>query len=259
MSFRWTGLATALLMAGSLAMVAPGCVVHATARTATVVDEPPPEPRYRNPAPRQGYVWIQGRWVYRSGDWHWQDGRWERERSGQVYEPGRWERRGDRYHWVEGRWVSRQRTATRASRGQSSSDPVVRDHRTPQRDYEAVPAERGRSASQPANEPKVRDHRTQRYPTSAPPSKRRESPGTRSGYVWISGHYKWESGQYVWQDGYWERARANRTWQDGHWERQGDRYVWVEGRWVDAPADRGPRTRDRRQQDDGPAVRDHRR
>ena len=258
MSLNWTRLATALLMAGALGLASPGCVMHAQMRTATVVDERPPEPRTQKPAPRQGYVWIQGRWVYRGGDWHWQDGRWERERSDHRYEQGRWERRGDRYHWVEGRWVSRGRTATRAERGQSANrEPAVRDHRTPERERTTTRAERGQSAG---SEPAVRDHRTRNYPTSAPPAPKRENPGTRSNYVWISGHYKWEGGQYVWQRGHWQRARSGQVWRDGHWERRGDRYVWVEGEWVSQSGrDSRSRSRDQRPSDDGPAVRDHRR
>jgi hypothetical protein len=74
-----------------------------------VVYDPPPAPRVVvNPAPRPGFVYIQGRYVYHNGRYVWRDGYWVRERVGYYYNPGRWQRRNNGgYIWVEGRWSSR--------------------------------------------------------------------------------------------------------------------------------------------------------
>lgn len=79
------------------------------ASTAVVYD-PPPAPRVViSPAPRAGFVYIQGRWVHnRNGRWTWRDGYWERERVGYYYAPGRWTRRpAGGFIWVDGRWTAR--------------------------------------------------------------------------------------------------------------------------------------------------------
>jgi hypothetical protein len=57
------------------------------------------------PAPRAGFIWIEGRWIYNNHRWHWRDGHWVRHRGANyVYVPGRWDRRPNGYVWVEGRW-----------------------------------------------------------------------------------------------------------------------------------------------------------
>jgi hypothetical protein len=68
---------------------------------------PPPPKRAQPPAPRRGFVWVEGRWAWDGGQWQWHEGRWERERSGHVWVPGRWERQGNRHRWVEGHWARR--------------------------------------------------------------------------------------------------------------------------------------------------------
>lgn len=75
----------------------------------SVVYDPPPAPRVViTPAPRPGFVYIQGRWVNNGNRWVWRDGYWERERVGYHYAPGRWTRRpAGGYIWVDGRWTAR--------------------------------------------------------------------------------------------------------------------------------------------------------
>lgn len=81
---------------------------------------PPPAPRDANrPAPRSGYVWVEGRWQWNNGNWDWVNGHWERARTGYVWQPGRWEAQGGVYVWIDGEWVVEQQ----------QGGPKVRDHR----------------------------------------------------------------------------------------------------------------------------------
>jgi hypothetical protein len=137
---------------GSLALVtavsATGCVVRAHGAfvgppppvAVVEVEEEPPPPRQEVIEVRPGFVFIQGRWDRRGGQWVWMDGRWDRERAGQRWENGRWERRGNRHVYVEGRWQ-----AGGGSRP-AEEGPRVRDHR------DAPPPP-------PPSGPIVRDHR----------------------------------------------------------------------------------------------------
>jgi hypothetical protein len=65
-----------------------------------------------------------------------------------------------------------------------------------------------------------------------PPEPRHERVETKSGYVWVRGHWEWRGNDYVWVDGHWERARSGKAWRDGYWEQRGNGWVWVDGEWV---------------------------
>ncbi len=136
---------------GSFALVAAvaagstGCVVrargHVSAPVAYVeVEEEPPPPRAVIVETRPGYVYVQGRWDRRGGQWIWMDGRWDRERAGYRWDDGRWERRGRGHVWVEGRWSA-------GGGGRVNNGPQVRDHRS---DPPPPPPQQG---------PVIRDHR----------------------------------------------------------------------------------------------------
>lgn len=97
----------ALLFAATLV---PACYVQGSARVhgpvaVVEVEEAPPPPRRVVVESRPGFVWIEGRYVYRHRRYVWVDGRWERSRPHHRWVQGRWERRGRRHVWVEGRWV----------------------------------------------------------------------------------------------------------------------------------------------------------
>ncbi len=188
-----------LAVVGLFAMSTPSCVIRASVRPVTVVDERPPAPRYTAVRSRAGYVWVRGRWVRRANRWKWRRGRWRRARVGYRWSAGRWESRGARWHWVAGRWTA------------------------------------GRGVGRPAG--RVRDNRRRpaAYPVAAPPRGRYVRVTPRAGYVWVRGRYQWRGGRYVWTAGRWQRARANSRWQSGQWVRRGNRQVWVTGRWVAAP------------------------
>lgn len=72
----------------------------------TVVIEAPPPPRVeRAPAPRSGYVWVEGHYRHDGRRYEWVPGRWERvPRVDARYVPGRWNRNDRGYIWIEGRW-----------------------------------------------------------------------------------------------------------------------------------------------------------
>lgn len=102
-----------------------GVVVNGGGGGSVVVDarprQPPPAPRTESfGAPRDGYVWISGRWDWRNGQWAWVDGHWERKRANMVWNPGRWENQGGYYVWIEGSWGPGQ---------PAQQGPVIRDHR----------------------------------------------------------------------------------------------------------------------------------
>jgi YXWGXW repeat-containing protein len=56
------------------------------------------------------------------------------------------------------------------------------------------------------------------------------SPGFN--YVWIGGHYRWDSDRYVWTPGSWAvPARGYSVWVPGRWDRDGHGWFWVNGHW----------------------------
>ena len=51
-------------------------------------------------------------------------------------------------------------------------------------------------------------------------------------YVWVAGHYRWDSERYVWFAGHWAQPPAGfHEWVAGHWGRREGGWVWVEGHW----------------------------
>lgn len=141
-----------LALVSLLALPSVGCVVrgsgHAYVRAPVAVveiEQEPPPPRVVVVDTRPGFIWVQGRWQYNGGRWHWHDGHYERERAGYAWQQGRWERRGRGHVWVEGRWsaggrATPARVERRHERREERRDdrrdhrdrrggPVIRDHR----------------------------------------------------------------------------------------------------------------------------------
>jgi len=62
----------------------------------------------------------------------------------------------------------------------------------------------------------------------APPS-----PGMD--YVWVAGHWEWETAgnRWLWYGGSWQRPPApNAVWQAGYWSQRGHRWIWVPAHWA---------------------------
>ena len=84
-------------IAGSLAIVS--CTAEG------YVDEQPADVVYTRPvAPGDGYIWIDGDWVWGGGGYHWHNGYWARPRAGRSWNAGHWDHTGRGYHWNRGHW-----------------------------------------------------------------------------------------------------------------------------------------------------------
>ena len=105
------------LIAAAIAASSIGFAVPASAEVGIYLDVAPPAPRYEVvPAPRSGYVWQPGVWVWRDGRHHWVAGHFVRERHGMYWHPDRWEQRDGRWAFERGRW-DRERYARRDNDG----------------------------------------------------------------------------------------------------------------------------------------------
>ena len=99
-----TLLGTAVILGGlSLA----GCAGGGYGGYGYYASTPPPalrtEARFAAPGP--GYVWIDGYWGNRGGNYSWVAGTWVRPpRARARWVPGRWENRNGRYYYRDGRW-----------------------------------------------------------------------------------------------------------------------------------------------------------
>jgi hypothetical protein len=92
-------LAAAFVMAGT---VFSGCA----AGGAFVAYGPPP-PRYGivGVAPGPGYIWTEGFWDLRGGNWVWAGGHWMRPpRPHAVWVAPAWRHEGNRWRFYRGRW-----------------------------------------------------------------------------------------------------------------------------------------------------------
>jgi hypothetical protein len=67
---------------------------------------PPPPPQLMGMAPGPGFVWVDGHWGRRSGNWAWVDSGWRRPpRRGARWTSGRWSPQPSGvYAWRDGRW-----------------------------------------------------------------------------------------------------------------------------------------------------------
>ena len=68
---------------------------------------PPPPPRYGivGVAPGPGFMWTDGYWDRRGGQWYWVGGRWMRPpRARAVWVPGTWHQDRNRWRFQRGHW-----------------------------------------------------------------------------------------------------------------------------------------------------------
>jgi hypothetical protein len=87
----------ALVLAGcshtTREVVTPAPAVTTSAPpTVIVANSPPPAPQteVRSPAPGSGYVWRDGYWSWRNGQYEWVPGYWESPRAGYSRTPRHW-------------------------------------------------------------------------------------------------------------------------------------------------------------------------
>jgi hypothetical protein len=81
--------------------------VYTHPATAVVVQSPPPAPIYEAvPAPRQGYIWAPGHYVWDNGRYVWRGGEWVASRPGYAWQAAHWAQRSDgSWYLVGGTWV----------------------------------------------------------------------------------------------------------------------------------------------------------
>lgn len=122
------------LIAAAIAASSIGFAVPASAADVGIyLDVAPPAPRYEVvPAPRGGYVWQPGVWVWRDGRHHWVGGHFVRERHGMYWHPDRWEQRDGRWAFERGRW-DRERYARRDNDGDGVPNRLDRAPNNPYR------------------------------------------------------------------------------------------------------------------------------
>lgn len=96
-----------------------------------MVQPAPPAPMYEAvPAPREGFIWAPGHYVWDGGRYLWRPGEWVASRPGWAWQAARWEQRSDgSWHLVSGGWV---RTADVAVYRDRDGDGVInREDRFP--------------------------------------------------------------------------------------------------------------------------------
>ncbi|HVZ43190.1 MAG TPA: YXWGXW repeat-containing protein [Ramlibacter sp.] len=94
-----------ILLGAAMAAAFAGFGASAQAATSLVITTAPPAPMHEVvPAPRRGYVWVPGHYVWRHGNYAWMGGHWTRERLGYAYVEPRWEQHGDRWVMIGDRW-----------------------------------------------------------------------------------------------------------------------------------------------------------
>ena len=128
-------------------------------------------------AARPGYVYTQGYWYDAGGQWSWYSGGWVRQRPGQVYVRGYWDTRSGRRAWVRGRWA-RQRPGQHYQRGRWTRQGDRRVYRQGRWRPGAAPRAYGHRRG---SRGRVTPHRSRSAPSSrgVPRSRRGGSGRTR--------------------------------------------------------------------------------
>jgi hypothetical protein len=100
----------ALLFAAAALLAVSGTIAYAPqaqaqVRADIVIGTAPPPPRVEVvPAPRHGYAWDPGHWVWNGHAHVWAAGHWVHERHGYHRAPARWEQTPRGWHYVPSHW-----------------------------------------------------------------------------------------------------------------------------------------------------------
>jgi hypothetical protein len=82
-----------------------GCLGVVSCTVDGYVTDQPADAVYTQPAaPGDGYVWIDGDWVWSGGAYVWHNGYWGRPRAGHTWVRGHWDHGARGYHWTRGGW-----------------------------------------------------------------------------------------------------------------------------------------------------------
>jgi hypothetical protein len=123
------------------------------------VEAGPPAPAYYDSYYRDGYVFIDGHWVWTAGGWQWYPGYWAAARPGYIYVQGYWDYWGGRWGYRPGVWA-------RARNGYVYIGGRWHRHRSGYRHYDyrrgTWVGARGYHRGYPGYRRSVRDHRTYR-------------------------------------------------------------------------------------------------
>ena len=64
-----------------------------------------------------------------------------------------------------------------------------------------------------------------------PPARYERVPEPRRGYIWESGHWRWNGQRHVWNAGHWERHRPGYVYSAPRWVEQDGRWTYHSRRW----------------------------
>ena len=175
--------------------------------------EAPPPPKEERIAKRRGFVWINGYWDWRGGQYVWVAGHWDREQRGKRWRGHHWEHKGDQWVRVDGSWEVDAPTAAPPAPKEEKWEPRtgfvwVRGAWDWQNgEWVWVPGHWDRArAGKMWREPKWELQGgvwvqvagdwidAPKYPTAAPPAPRDEKIGTRAGFIWVKGRWDCSGG-----------------------------------------------------------------
>ena len=96
-----------LLIAMCVASLGAASIPVAASAAVTVYfhEAPPPSRVEVVPAPRHGYVWVDGYWGVQGHHHAWKAGHWERERHGYTYNQSQWTQHDNRWELNRGGWT----------------------------------------------------------------------------------------------------------------------------------------------------------
>ncbi|MEP7278920.1 MAG: hypothetical protein ABI813_09780 [Bacteroidota bacterium] len=88
-----------------IAVLLAGASLFSSCGPSHMVVSRPGDIIYTRPAsPGEGYIWMDGDWIWTGGRYSWREGRWARPRLGRVWYRGNWQHTAHGYRWNRGHW-----------------------------------------------------------------------------------------------------------------------------------------------------------